>query len=471
MDGQIAESAAALARLSPPMPSSSSSTMAATATPFPVDSPIGPSSAFVGPVALSLASPSSMSSNSSFPPFLGPPADGHRDEVTAASFQLCSLYCVGLLALPPASRAPFFAPAVLQPLLSSALLSSPRLCVRQTCDASLIRFLAMAQSTAPDGLELAERLFCGLVDLVLDTPLTELQRRFRTQTESLFALLLRILSGCLASAGAMDFASPEPLQGRHPHLHSLSLCKRLFALLLRLQVEEETEGVADQTVIGLLSFTTALVRLHRRHDAEPSRRSGPVLDVQPGSVQQVNDRETALSHLTLSTGVLHFLYSHGLFDVLSVRTAEDLLHSASFPPLFRLAATRFACFELLLALSSTSPQCHLLLLYLTLRSHPPRPDLTQSGQFNYQPSLQKKPASIPYVGLHNLGATSASALTAQHSTAQHSTAHTALHASLTHFPPLLSLSSLVCAVARLAGSVYQHTLYSRGLFDRPSCCS
>ena len=396
MDHQIAEGAASLAKLIPAVPSA----VSAVASPFPVDSPGGPSQAFIGPAALSLPSPSSASSNSSFPAFFAPPVDSHRDEVTAAFFQLSGLFCIGLSSLPEASRSSFLTHDVFYSLLHTCLLSSPRLCIRQTTDVTLARFFTSLYSAVPDGRTLVGRLFCALVDLLLTTPLSALQQRYRHQTENVFALILRILSGCLQSRGGMDF---NPTRSAGPaHLHALSLCERLFSLLMAVQTEQESDGVPDQTVLGLLWLCFSVVKTQSRHDQDASASDG-LPNGQSNGARHMGKSE--LSELVSSTGLVHFLYAHGLFDVLPVHTAADLVQSTSFPPLFRFTATRFACFELLQALAATSASTYMLLLHLSMRSHPPRSDLTQLAQYNYQPALQKKPASIPYVGLHNLGAT------------------------------------------------------------------
>ena len=406
MDGQIADGAASLSKLIPIAPATTSSIIASS---FPIDSPSGPSTTFIGPSALSLSlpSPSSSNSNSSFPAIFAPLLDAHRDEVTAAFFQLISLFSIGLSALPPPARLAFFTPSVFESLLHTCLLSSPRLCIRQATDISLSRFFASLLTVAQEGPQLVERLWTAAMQLLLTTtPLEQLQGRYRHQTESLFALMLRTLAGCLHSA--IDFSSPTLPAHGNPHLHSLELCRRLFHLLQSLQAEQESDGVADQTVLGLLHLTSTLVTMHQRFLIDPSTAEAPPAPVNPTVIRRPYSRDATRSTLAqtiASSSIIHFLYSRGLFDVLPVHSSVDLVRSTSVPPLFRFTATRFACFELLSALASTSPRNFLLLVYLSMRSHAPRPDLTSSGQFNYQPALHKKPAAIPYVGLHNLGAT------------------------------------------------------------------
>ena len=420
MDGRIAEAALYVEKILPPSNAISASVAfaSATASPSYIDSPT------TAIAELALPSPSATAAISPLSPLYGPSFDPHRDEVSGVYSA-----CVALLQhiaseVSTAQLDPFVSAQAIAALGRTALLCSPRSCIRQCTNVLLLQLCCAAHRPPPPSLAattqpteqtlypLPQLMFRSLLQLLTATPLSDLQGRWRHQTEPLFSVMLRLTNDYLwCDIDPSTQPPPSPAQQQHPtqqpqhaqRVHISTVLELLFHLIQRVTAERETDATADQTAVGLLWLTALLVQLQHRLDTHKPP-SPPRLHGEHTPYPYDTQHHSSLATYVAQCGIIPFLYTKGLFQVRPVHSAADL-QSLATSPLFRFSSTRQAALELLIGLSFTSGASHTTLLSLSLQSHPHRADLVANSQYNYQPSLQRKPAACPHVGLHNLGAT------------------------------------------------------------------
>ena len=409
MDERIAEAAVDVEQILPSTNVASATSVAAAAPPSYIDSPT------TAIAELALPSPSPTAAVSPLSPMYGPSFDPHRDEVSGVYSACVALVLYIASEVPTVLMEPFVDPAAIAALARTALLCSPRSCIRQCTNVLLLQVCYAAhrpphpipvtaiQSEPLAQYPLPQLTFALLLQLLTTTPLSELQGRWRHQTEPMFAVMIRLTNDYLWCDVDVSTQPPTPPQPQPERVHPLSVLLTLFNLIETLAAEREADATADQTAVGLLWLTALFVQLQSRIDARkpfaPPRLYGEVT-----SYPYDSQNNSALAARIAQCGIIPFLYTKGLFQVKPVHGAADL-QSLATSPLFRFPSTRQAALELLAGLSLTSASNHTTLLSLSVQSHPHRTDLVAASQYNYQPSLQRKPPSCPHVGLHNLGAT------------------------------------------------------------------
>ena len=418
MDERIAEAALEMEQILPTVNANpAAASVAASVTPGYVDSPT------TAIAEIALPSPSPTAAISSLSPLYGPSFDPHRDEVSGVYSACVALVQHVATEVPTAQLGPFVSDEAILALAQAPLLCSPRSCIRQCTNVLLLQLChaahppplpALVATTEPSEqprYPLPQLMFGLLLRLLTAIPLSELQGRWRHQTEPLFAVMIRLTNDylwCDTDSPTQPTALPPPQQdgAQQPipaRVYPSSVLLILFLLIQRLTAERETDATADQTAVGLLWLTALFVQLQNRIDAQKPPAS-PRLYGEQAPYPYDTQRHSLLASRIAQNGIIPFLYTQGLFQVKPVCSAADLQTLAT-SPLFRFPTTRQAALELLVGLSLTSGANHTTLLSLSLQSHPHRADLVAASQYNYQPSLQRKPPSCPHVGLHNLGAT------------------------------------------------------------------
>ena len=143
-------------------------------------------------------------------------------------------------------------------LVRTALLCSPRSCIRQCTNALLLKLCYAAHPppkpvpTAATQLgthmryPLAQLMFDLLLQLLTSTPLSELQGRWRHQTEPIFAVMIRLTNDylwCDFDLPTDPTAPPQQPQTTQPRrVQPLSVLLTLFYLIQRLTAEREADA-------------------------------------------------------------------------------------------------------------------------------------------------------------------------------------------------------------------------------------